>query len=319
MQFRDLPPLHFLPAFEAAGRLGSFKAAAAELRLTPPAISQQLKAIEDALGVALFERRGRTVRLTAAGETYLRDVQQLLSEAATATRRVRERSTQRVLRVSMPDFVAYDFMLARLSQFRAAFPGIELSVEASPRVVDFATCDIDAAFRVAEGSWPNLVAHVVGDAHIALVCAPELARQIRTISQLRHHSLIELRGQERRGWRAFMKRHGLPEPEQLLCFDGYLEVLRAAEQGLGVAFGIFPMATPWVTSGRLAVPLPFRVPFAGKVSFVYRKAEARDPLFSELATWLRQQYAELPALPAGRVLRRSRLRSDKLSSRSAPR
>src|SRR5262245_6976640 len=138
MQFRDLPPLHFLPAFEAAGRLGSFKAAAAELHVTPPAISQQLKAVEDALGVALFERRGRSVRLTPAGEAYLRDVQQLLSEAASATRRVRQRSSQRVLRVSMPDFVAYDFMLARLSQFRAAFPGIELSVEASPRIIDFA-------------------------------------------------------------------------------------------------------------------------------------------------------------------------------------
>ena len=306
MQFRDLPPLHFLPAFEAAGRLGSFKAAAEELRLTPPAISQQLKAIEDALGVALFERRGRTVRLTAAGETYLRDVQQLLSEAATATHRVRERSTQRVLRVSMPDFVAYDFMLARLSQLRAAFPGIELSLEVSPRVVDFATCDIDAAFRVATGSWPNLVCHELGDAQVALVCAPVLAKQIRSVSQLCNHALIELRGQERRGWRAFMKKHGQSEPEQLLSFDGYIEVLRAAEQGLGIAFGIFPMATEWVTSGRLAVPLPLRVPFGGKVSFVYRKTEARDPLFLELATWLRQQYAELPALPPGRVLRRVR-------------
>ena len=306
MQFRDLPPLHFLPAFEAAGRLGSFKAAAAELHLTPPAISQQLKAVEDALGVALFERRGRSVRLTPAGEAYLRDVQQLLSEAATATRRVRQRSSQRVLRVSMPDFVAYDFLLARLSQFRAAFPGIELSLEASPRMVDFATCDIDAAFRVAAGSWPSLVSHVIGDAQVAPVCAPELAQHVRKASDLQGHTLIELRSQERRGWRAFMKKQRLPEPQQLLYFDGYLEVLRAAEQGLGIAFGMFPMATEWVTSGRLAVPLSLRLPFAGKVSFVYRKAEARDPLYAELAAWLRQQYAKLPALPAGRLLRRAR-------------
>jgi LysR family transcriptional regulator, glycine cleavage system transcriptional activator len=308
MQFRDLPPLHFLPAFEAAGRLGSFKAAAAELHLTPPAISQQLKAVEDALGVSLFERRGRAVRLTVAGAAYLRDVQQLLAEAATATRRVRQRSSQRVLRVSMPDFVAYDFMLARLSQFRAAFPGVELSLEASPRMVDFATCDIDAAFRVAPGSWPNLVSHVIGDAEVAPVCAPELAQQFRKLSQLKHHTLIELRSQERRGWLAFLKKHGLAEPKELLRFDGYLEVLRAAEQGLGIAFGIFPMATEWVLSGRLAVPLALRLPYAGKVSFVYRKTEARDPLYGALAVWLREQYAKLPALPAGRLSRRARLR-----------
>jgi LysR family transcriptional regulator, glycine cleavage system transcriptional activator len=308
MQFRDLPPLHFLPAFEAAGRLCSFKAAAAELHVTPSAISQQLKAIEDALGVPLFERRGRNIRLTAAGDSYLRDVQQLLSAAAGATRRLRQHSAQRVLRLSTPDFVAYDFMLARLSQFRAQFPGLELSLEATAHVIDFATCDSDAAIRVADGTWPGLTWHPLGDAQVAPVCAARLARTIHSSAHLLQHTLIELRSQERRGWRAFMKKQALPEPAQVLRFDGYLEALRAAEQGLGVAFGIFPFATEWVTSGRLAVPLPMRVPFSGKIGFVHRKADARDPLYAALATWLRQQYATLPALPSGRVLRRGRSR-----------
>lgn len=303
MPYRDLPPLHFLPAFEAAGRLSSFKAAAAELHVTPSAISQQLKAIEEALGVALFERRGRIVQLTAAGELYLRDVQQLLSEAALATRRVRERKTQRVLRLSAPDFVAYEFLLSRLSQFRARFPGLELSLEASARVVDFASNDVDAAIRVADGIWPSLVCLPLGDAQVTPVCAPQLARSIRSVAQLRRHPLIELRSQERRGWRAFMKKQGQPEPEQVLCFDGYLEALRAAEQGLGVTFGIFPLATEWVRSGRLAVPLALRVPFQGKICFVYRKADGRDPLYGQLGAWLCEQFASLPALPAGRLVR----------------
>lgn len=307
MQFRDLPPLHFLPTFEAAGRLGSFKAAAAELHVTPSAVSQQMRVIEDVLGVPLFERRGRAVQLTAAGELYLGEVQQLLSQAAGATRRVRERTGERVLRMSTPDFVAYDFMLARLSQFRASFPGIELSMEASARVVDFSTSDIDAAIRIADGTWPQLVCQPIGDAEIAPVCARRLARALHSIPQLRKHTLIELRSQERRGWHAFMKKQGLGAPENVLRFDGYLEALRAAEQGLGVTFGIFPFATEWVTSGRLAVPLPLRVPFLGKISFVYRKADARDPLYSKLTSWLREQYASLPRLPAGRILRGSRL------------
>ncbi len=306
MQFRDLPPLHFLPTFEAAGRLGSFKAAAAELHVTPSAVSQQLRVIEDVLGVPLFERRGRVVRLSAAGEAYLREVQQLLSHAAGATRRVRERAGERVLRLSTPDFVAYDFMLARLSQFRASFPGIELSMEASARVIDFSTSDIDAAIRIADGTWPHLIGQPIGDAEIAPVCAPRLARTLRTISQLRKHTLIELRSQQRRGWHAFMKKQGQREPERVLRFDGYLEALRAAEQGLGITFGIFPFATEWVTTGRLAVPLPLRVPFVGKITFVYRKADARDPLYGRLTTWLREQYASLPKLPEGRIVRVSR-------------
>jgi len=302
MQFRDLPPLHFLPTFEAAGRLGSFKAAAAELHVTPSAVSQQLRVIEDVLGVALFERRGRVVRLSAAGEGYLRDVQELLSQAAGATRRVREGNRERVLRISAPDFVAYDFMLARLSQFRASFPEIELSLEASARVIDFSTSDIDAAIRIADGVWPQLVCQPLGDAEVAPVCAPRHALALQRISQLRDHTLIELRSQERRGWHAFMKKQGQSAPEKVLRFDGYLEALRAAEQGLGVTFGIFPFATEWVTSGRLAVPLRLRVPFRDKICFVYRKADARDPLYARLTGWLSEQYASLPTLPPGRIV-----------------
>lgn len=100
-----------------------------------------------------------------------------------------------------------------------------------------------------------------------------------------------------------MKRHGAREPAKVLSFEGYLETMRAAEQGLGIAFAVFPMTTEWVASGRLAVPLPLRIPFAGKICFLYRKADARDPLYEELAGWLREQYAGLPALPPGRIVK----------------
>ena len=280
------------------------KSAAAELHITASAVSQQVKAIEDALGLALFQRRGRVIQLTEVGAVYLRDIQQVLSEAAGATRRARQRSSGRVLRLSTADFIAYEFILPRLSAFRMRFPGVELSLDATSRVVDFATCDIDAAIRIANGNWPSLTSHVIGDACVAPVCAPALARSIRTTQDLRDHVLIDLRGQERRGWKAFMKKQGLREPERVICFEGYLESMRAAEQGIGIAFGVFPMTTDWVTSGRLAVPLPLRLTFASKICFVYRKTDARDGLYAELSAWLREQHAELSALPAGRVVPR---------------
>ena len=300
MQFRDLPPLHFLPAFEAAGRLESIKSAAAELHVTPSAISQQLKAVEAALGVVLFERRTRAIRLTPTGADYLREVQQALSDIAGASRRARRRTSGRELRLTLPDYLAYEFILPRLSAFRARFPGIEPSLDASARVVDFGTCDVDAAIRVAEGRWPGLRSRVVGDAWVAPVCAPSLAHTIRTQADLADQPLIELRSQVRRGWRAFMQRAGEREPQQVLAFEGYLEVLRAAEQGLGVAFGIFPLITDWVTSGRLAVPLALRVPFAGQICFLYRTADTSDPLFDRVYEWICEHYAALPALAPGR-------------------
>jgi DNA-binding transcriptional LysR family regulator len=208
--------------------------------------------------------------------------------------------------LSTADFIAYEFLLPRLSAFRARFPGLELSLDATSRIVDFATSDVDAAIRIADGPWPGLITDVIGDACVAPVCSPELAQVIRRTSQLSEHTLIELRGQERRGWKAFMSKQGAREPRNLLSFDGYLETMRAAEQGLGVAFGVFPMTSEWVASGRLAVPLPVRIPFAGKICFLHRRADARDPLYAELASWLRDEYTKLPSLPTGRVLKRRR-------------
>lgn len=300
---KELPPLHFLPAFEAAGRLKSFKAAAAELHLTASAVSQQLRAIEESLGTVLFERKLRSVELTAAGKTYLHEIQTALMSISTASQRIRTQSKQRELRLSVPDFIAYEFILPQLKRLRARFPGIDLRLDVTQRVLDFQTCDIDAAIRVADGSWHHLVVESLGDAQATVVCAPDLMSTIRSAADLQAHMLIEQRGQERRGWSAFMRRNGLcdPKPEQVLLFDGFLETLRAAEQGLGVAFGVFPLASAWVSSGRLAVPLAMRVPFTDKIQFVYRKTDARDPVYQALGEFFREEYACLPALAQGRV------------------
>lgn len=301
-----LPPLHFLPAFEAAGRLKSFKAAAAELHLTASAVSQQLRAIEDALGIPLFRRKLRSVELTAAGSEYLREIQHALLEISSASRRVREHVQRRELRLSVPDFVAYEFVLPRIKHFRARFPHVDLRLDATSRVLDFNTCDVDAAIRVADGPWSGLLAEPLGDAVVAPVCAPELMASIHCVADLRSHTLIDIRGQEHRGWSEFLRRQGEPERANVMAFDGYLETLRAAEQGVGVAFGIFPMANAWIAGGRLSVPLPLRIPFLDKIHFVYRKADARGGLHRELGTWLRSEYRALPALEAGRIGRCSR-------------
>lgn len=303
--FRNLPPLHFLPAFEAAGRLGSFKAAAAELHVTPSAISQQLKAIEEELGTTLFERRARAIRLTAAGAIYLSEIQRSLAEIAAASRRMRQRTSGRTLRLSTADFIAYEFILPRLSAFRTRFPGVTLSLEASTHLVDFGSSDIDAAIRIGGGSWPGMVSQEIGEAYLTPVCSKDLARTIRDMAQLCDHPLIEMRGQEQRGWKAFMRKRSLREPRQLLMFESYVETLRAAEQGLGIAFGMFPLTNEWVGNGRLIAPLPLRIPYRDKIYFVYRKTDARDTLYDSLAVWLREEYRALPVRPKhARIARR---------------
>jgi LysR family glycine cleavage system transcriptional activator len=303
MQFKDLPPLHFLPAFEAAGRLGSIKAAAAELHVTPSAVSQQLKLVEETLGSALFERRGAVIKLSSEGALYLREIQEALTHIARASQHLRDRARVRVLCLSTADFIAYEFLLPRLAAFREAFPGIELSLAPTTRVLDFKSSEVDVAIRIGDGPWPGLVAHELGPAFVTPVCSQQLATEIRTSAQLQEQTLIELRGQEGRGFSKFVKKNGGPTARPLLLFDNYLETMRAAEQGLGVALAVFPMTTDWVLDGRLAVPVPVRLPLAAKICFVHREADASDPLYTRLTDWLRKQYAALTALPAGRVVR----------------
>lgn len=301
MKLRDVP-LAFLPTFEAAGRLGSFAAAAAELCLTPSAVSQQIRGLEEALGVSLFERTGRTAVLTLEGETYLREVRKSLQELATSTSRLRRRNREAVLRISTMAMGAHEFLLPRLQKFQERFPGIELCIETSNEIIDFKVSDHDAALRLGEG-WSDLQVHALGRASVAVVCSPQLARSIHNVADLCEYTLLDPAGAGERALQMLLAAHAQPH---LRCvrswhFETCYDSLRAAEHGLGVAFAVFPVATPFVQSGKLAVPLCERLPLPGQVCFVHRPDDQRFP-FPEIAAFLSEEYRALPSLPEGRIV-----------------
>lgn len=297
----SLPPLHFLHAVEAAGRLGSFRAAAVELHVTPSAISQQIRTLEGMLGVALFERNGRTAALTADGKHYFEEVREALSALATSTARLRRRTRGTVLRVQTMALAAHEFLLPRLPAFRDRFPGLELRIETSNDVVDFRHADCDAALRLGT-SWPDLTVEPLGSACAAVVCSPELAPEIRRTNDLQRFTFLNPCPEGPRGFEPLMAAVGLPlESTKVWRFETCQEAVLAAEHGLGITFGIFPMATHYVNSGRLVVPLPDRVVLPGQFSFVYRPMDATRYPFAEISAWLRSQYAALPALASGPV------------------
>ncbi|HEY6881095.1 MAG TPA: LysR family transcriptional regulator [Polyangiales bacterium] len=305
---RDLPPLAMLPAFETAARLGSFKAAADALHVTPSAISQQIKALEEALGFALFERLGRTVRLSPKGQLYLRDVQQALADLASATRRLRRPESSNVLRISTMDFSAYEPLLRSLSVLRERFPRLDLRVESSTTLVDLLDGEFDAALGVGRGHEEGITSIPLTSLDCAAVCSPERARMVQSEADVLAHPLFEVRGQQHRGWHAYAK--ALPptdKPIQILTLETYFETLCAAEQGGGLAIGVFPVSTQWVLDGRLAVPGRLRVPLLGGLHFSFRANDQR-PELPALAAWLQEHCQALPKLPSGRVVRRKAAR-----------
>lgn len=288
----------FLPTFEAAGRLGSFAAAAAELHLTPSAVSQQIRALEGALGVMLFKRTSRAALLTSDGESYLRDVRHGLLHLTAATSRLQRRSRETVLRLSTVALAAQEFILPRLCAFHSAFPGIQLCIETSNDIIDFEVTDFDAALRVGAG-WDDLCVYPLGSVEVAPVCAPPLALRIQRPADLNEYPLLDANPEEARSLQTLSQTQGVvPHGWH---FESCYDTLRAAEHGLGIALAVFPVVTPWVLQGRLAVPLAVRLSMPGQVCFVHRRDDERFP-FREIAAWFVAQYCALPALPPGRYV-----------------
>src|SRR6185295_11368076 len=172
-----LPSLDFLRGFEAAGRRLSFTLAAEELFLTQSALSRQVKALEDALGVALFARGHRTLALTAAGAAFHREVTQHLRALALAADAVKGTERSPGLTVSTTVSFAALWLIPRLAAFRQQHRSVEVYVSANDRLVDLARGDVDVAVRyLADIAAPGDAVRLFGE-RLLPVASPTLARR----------------------------------------------------------------------------------------------------------------------------------------------
>lgn len=291
-------PLHFLPAFELVARHLSIRHAAADLHLTPSAVSQQVRALEKALGFALFRRGTRAIHLTEAGRQYADVVAQTLETYRRGADRLqRQRGTQS-LRLSCDAYVAHEILIPELASFRALHPQLELRIETSAALADFERDDVDAAVRYGRGPWPGVLGTSLCKVEATPVCAPGLipGDRLRSPSSLARYPLIAMRDYPD-SWKVAEKLMGIALPPDRLWFDSYFACLRAAEKGLGIALAMFPLATTAVLEQRLVTPVRVRVWARASMRFVSRKEDARSPAIGALRSWLEQKFSALPALP----------------------
>ncbi|MEZ4404419.1 MAG: LysR substrate-binding domain-containing protein [Kofleriaceae bacterium] len=298
----DLPPIQLLYAFEAAARCGSFKRAAAELHVTPSAVSQQVAALEEHLATPLFHRLPRAVQLSAAGAAFFRVAADTLDCYRRGAGAFVAARTRQPLRVSMQPFVAYEIAIPQLHTLRRAHPDLDLRLETSSGLADVAGGEVDAAVRFGRGPWPGLAATRLTRVTAGLVCAPALldGRGALRTAALRDGQLIIVPSAKVRV-RAMLEANGLGAllPPRDLILDSFLATMRAAEQGLGVAVGLFPLAEPWLRLGRLVAPLPTRFPLSESYQLVCRKAERGRPEIVALRRWLQAQFAALASTTRG--------------------
>src|SRR6185312_8197087 len=167
-----LPPLNALRAFEAAARHLSMKEAAAELSVTPGAISQLVRGLEQRLGMPLFRRGNRSLVLTEAGQSYFAPIRHAFRQISEATRRVQALPNAGMLTVSAPPAFAVSWLVPRLGRFRKRHPDIELNVATTRGLANFVADGVDVAIRHGLGHYPGLRCDRIATIAMVPVCSP---------------------------------------------------------------------------------------------------------------------------------------------------
>jgi LysR family transcriptional regulator, glycine cleavage system transcriptional activator len=287
---RNLPPFPALRAFEAAARHDSFTAAANELHVTHGAISRQVAAFEAWVGVQVFHRAGKRVRLTEDGRRYLATVQAAFDSIALATNQLRDTGVVHVLRVNALPTFAMKWLLPRLNQFQRKMPNVELRLSTSNAPVEQLE-GYDVAVRRGPAHWPNCVSgHFLAESELP-VCSPALLQRspIVEADDLARHVLLH--SDTRPGaWQHWLMAAGVKAKcRKKQSFDHFYLALQAAVDGLGVALGPLPMLADELASGRLVTPLNGpRIDSRG-YWWVARREVAQSPLVEQFCGWLQEQ------------------------------
>lgn len=293
-----------LRAFEAAARFRSLTRAAESLHLTHGAISHQIKALEEELGVALVERAGRGIRLTDAGERLAARVRLAFDELHAALREARARANPRRLRVTtMPSFAAR-WLLPRIGRFIKAHPDIDLDVSASEGLVDLARDEVDVAIRYGLGHWPGLHAEYLQDDEFCLVASPRLVKG-RTLARPEDLANYTLLRADDEPWRPWFEAAGLdwPEPDRGPMFNDSSHLMQAAIAGQGVALGRRVLLGDDLDNGLLMRLSDIVVPTPRQFWFVCLPRDAATPKVLALRDWLRAEFARDAARRAPSRLR----------------
>lgn len=293
-----LPGTRALRLFEAAARHLNFTRAAAELGLTPAAVSYQIKEIEDQTGLVLFTRTSRRIRLTPAGQVLFEAATEALDLLQRATVRARRLARGRAeLRLSLDARFAANWLLPRLAGFRAGNPGIDLALDITDALRDFAGDDIDAAIRFGSGRYDGTRADRLFDAMVVPVCSPRLVQSGRAPRRPRDligHTLchVEFRsdGLVWPNWPMWMAAAGIADFDASACltFTDSAHVVQAVLDGDAIGLADLNLIKGDIRAGRLVRLFELGVGAGPGYGYhlVYPADGADDPRLAAFRGWL---------------------------------
>jgi len=302
-----LPPLNSLRAFETAARYLSFSMAAAELNVTQSAISRQIKALEDYVGMPLFRRLPRSIELTDQGRRFAAPLHEAFEQLHHATQIVFNDHRPSTLNINVLPTLAMKWLIPRLPHFAAANPTIEVRMITSIRPVNFRVDENDVAIRVGPAhkqskkemspidlvmtqDWADIRSiPILPDALIA-VCSPTLLKNgppIRKASDLRHHTLIHTASREK-GWPYWLEAMGLDDAEigNSTAYGHFFMAIQAAIEGNGVAVVPAVLLESELKSGSLIALFEGKRVVAGAYYLMCRECDWHSPKIKCFREWL---------------------------------
>ncbi|NRG18146.1 LysR family transcriptional regulator [Rhizobiales bacterium] len=295
MGWEGLPSLSILRAFEAAARQKSFSAAGRELNVTHVAVAQQVRRLEEHLGVSLIYREGRGIALTEQGEKLSAALSEGLQTIRSGVEEILDTDRDRPLHVSLTPSFAVSWLMPRIGAFRAENPDIELMLNPSPQVVDLKRDGFDLAIRFGSGKWPGMDAEMFLKSNYVLVAAPSViaGKKIEQPADLAALPWLQELGTEE--FAAWMRAKGVEagSKRDIAHLPGHM-ILSAVREGQGVAYTSRLFVDDDIREGRLVLlfeegkgedavgyflvrrPGPMREPLKLFYAWLKRQAKAGD-------------------------------------------
>jgi LysR family transcriptional regulator, glycine cleavage system transcriptional activator len=288
-----LPPMNALRVFEAAGRHLSFKAAAAELQVTPSAVSHGVHTLEEWLGHPLFARRREGLALTKIGAIYFPAAREALQGLAEGIEALPGARTRGKLTISAAPTFAARILLPHLHKLRQELPDVSVQIDTAAQLVDFEQSDVDLAVRLGHGQWEGLESIHLLTETLVPVCSPALKARLGGTIDLAQAPLIHLNVVSQ-DWRAWLEDTG----QANIDLDGGFKVdsiqlaIAAAVQGLGVCIGRRPLIDAELAAGTLVECGP-AVTCRSSYYLVAPPASFRRPEVHAFRSWILAETAGL--------------------------
>ena len=285
-----LPSLNGLRFFEAVARHMSFKEAARELFVTPGAVSQQIRHLEEELEVTLFRRNGRQVQLTEAGLQLFPALRESFLRITQVIDQLKALDSTGALTISVLPSFASKWLVPRLDRFAERHPEIDIRISASRDLVDFSKADVDLAIRLGGKKAPGLERYLLMEEESYPICSPALLKgrhPLREPADLLRHPLLH--DENTKDWESWLKKLGLPADaaKKGPVFDDAGLMVQAAILGQGVALGRRSLVAADLEAGHLVRLFSLAEPFYyGNYYIVYPREFAHRSKLTAFRDWL---------------------------------